>query len=140
MRNEQLIIIDDNTENLRSMKDAILDMGFTQEVIGFHNATVALDYLRKSIPIPLVIICIMNSVNLSGFALRAAILGMEDCPAKLAPFVFFSTSHTWEDIGMAEQLQANAVFKRATNEAELKSTLHTVFGMLFSGNTTQYVA
>ena len=130
MRNEPLVIIDDDLHDLHAMQRTVLAMGLTREVIVFDNAVMALDFIRRSIPVPIAIICRIDNRFFSGFQLRAAILGMEDCPARRAPFIFFSRSYTWESIGQASELEVHAVFRKTGNETELRDNLQAIFGLL----------
>lgn len=112
MRDEPVILIDDDLEDLQLLEEMARDLKLTNQVLAFNNPETALDFLTKTILEPLFILCDINMPRLNGFQLRAELL-KSDSNIKEVPFLFLSTSGSEREILEAKKLQVRQYYTKS---------------------------
>jgi CheY-like chemotaxis protein len=121
-----ILVIDDDTEDLELIGDALKSLNVKNDIELFQNAHESLDYLAKTNRRPFFILCDVNMGNMSGFELRQEINKDERLELKSVPFLFLSTSDNNPDITMAYKLAAQGYFKKPDNFEEIKLMLQKI--------------
>jgi CheY-like chemotaxis protein len=129
MRNEPVIIIDDDLEDLELLREMITEMQFSNQIILFSNSLTALEFLKTSALVPLFILCDINMPKLNGFQLREELLN-SNSKIKNAPFLFLSTSKMEREISIANELKVHAYFAKSNTLQGMKETLENILSLL----------
>lgn len=125
MRDEPIIIIDDDIEDLELFKSIAAEEGLPNPILPFNDPVSALDFLTNSIILPLIIICDINMPKLDGFQLRTELLN-SNASTKDVPFLFLSTSKPDKRIEQANELKVHAYYTKQATYQGMKETFQSI--------------
>ena len=129
MRDEPIIIIDDDMEDIELFKEIATELRLPNQILSFHDPLNAVDFLKNTILEPVLILCDINMPKLDGFQLRTELLN-SDSNIKNVPFVFLSTSKVSRDITHANKLQAFAYYSKPDTIDGIKQTFQSIMQAL----------
>lgn len=111
-KDNPIIIIDDNDEDLELICEAFKELQVKNELLCFKLGDEALTFLKNSEHQPLFILCDVNMNSITGFDLRQILHKDESLRIKSIPFLFLSTSGHRKDITNAYSLSVQGYFKK----------------------------
>ncbi len=126
MGNKPIIFIDDDLEDLETMREMASLMYHPTQVMVFDKPHAALDFLKTSDTLPLFILCDINMPKLTGFQLREELLSMREPPFNNVPFILLSTSKTEAEILLADELKIKGFYKKSNSFSGMKETLENI--------------
>jgi CheY-like chemotaxis protein len=132
MRNEPVIIIDDDIEDLELLKAMATELRVSSQVLVFNNPEDALDFLKKTIIEPLFILCDINMPRINGFQLRTELL-KSDSTIKDVPFLFLSTAKTEYELSKADTLKVQAYYTKANSFNGMRDIFENIVSSLKIG-------
>ena len=112
MNNFPILIIEDDKDDCDFILEAVTDTGIENKIHCFSSPIPALEYLRTTEEIPLLIICDINLPEMNGLAFKRIINGDALLNNKRIPFVFLSTSSHGYLVDEAFNLSVQGYFKK----------------------------
>lgn len=125
---QQIIIIEDDTDDQEIMKLTLSDLYVESEVIFFNEGQSALDYLSDASIIPLIIFSDINMPGMNGFQLRDKIHADPDLRMKCTPYIFLTTGGESKHIWEAYTKNVQGFFVKPSSVSEWKDLFALVLG------------
>ena len=126
MNTSPIYIVDDDKDDQDIVKDAVRELGLTNELKFFMTAEEILKELKSKKEVPFIIISDINLPRMDGFELRKKILREADITDKSIPFIFWSTTTSEAQIKKAYDLSAHGFFLKGRTYKELKDGLEEI--------------
>lgn len=124
-RLKPIVIIDDDTDDLFLMKDAVNAIGCPNPVITFDKPEEALSYLKQATISPLLIMCDTRMPKISGIELRSEMLKNLLSIIKV-PFFLLSGAKSEMAGTILEKLKISACITKANTYDGIKKILRQV--------------
>lgn len=122
-----IVIVDDDQDDQEILKDVMQELGVTNELIIFGNATDAYDYLLTTTDRPFIILCDNNLPKVSGLEFKRQIDENSYLRRKSIPFVFLSTSAESNAVNEAyTQMTVQGFFQKKASMPELKTLVELI--------------
>lgn len=122
-----IVLIDDDEDDLHLLIEIFTDMNLPNEIHLFRNTASVISFLQKPEVDPFMIISDINMPVLNGFQLRQTISLDPLINFKRIPYLFFSTSPSYDVIvNDPTSAMIQGVFKKPAKHAEWKETLSTI--------------
>jgi len=118
-----IIIIDDDIDDTTLIREAFDELKCENEIIVFHDSTLAFQYLEQLKQQPFFILCDVNMVRLNGLKLRQLINESEKLRLLAIPFLFWSTSGSSHLVNQAYSLNIQGFFKKPDSIQEIKKMI-----------------
>ena len=123
MNTSPIYIVDDDKDDQDIVKDAVRELGLTNELKFFMTAEEILKELKSKKEVPFIIISDINLPRMDGFELRKKILREADITDKSIPFIFWSTSASDAQVKRAYDLSAHGFFLKGRTYNEMKDRI-----------------
>jgi DNA-binding NarL/FixJ family response regulator len=119
-----IIIIEADPDEVDLLRDAILQVGCTREVIALTDPIDAINSLKIQEK-PFMILCNISMHGVNGFSLRKAILDDEELTWKCRPFLFYAAIGSEKDRKQVFDLGAHGYLHGINDFDVLVDTLRT---------------
>jgi CheY-like chemotaxis protein len=86
-----IVVIEDDTDDLDLLKEALKETQIENELICFGNGPDAYDYLKTTTQQPFLILCDVNLPRQNGIEFKAQMDADPQLRQKSIPFIFYST-------------------------------------------------
>ncbi|MBC7535189.1 MAG: response regulator [Ferruginibacter sp.] len=139
MQNFPILIIEDDKDDCEFILEAISGTGIENKIYCFPSPVPALEYLRTTQEIPLLIICDINMPEMNGLAFKRIINGDPYLNAKRIPFVFLSTSAQSYLVDEAFHLCVQGYFKKPTTLNDYRILASSIIQYWLSSKLPQAV-
>jgi len=112
-------MIDDDEDDIILFREALRNVGVTNEIVCFQSPSQAFKYLQTTEALPILIICDINMPLMSGPALKKLL--NEECfvHKKRIPFVFLSTAGNELSAETLSKLDVQGYFQKENNIAAM---------------------
>jgi len=118
--NGPIVLIEDDKDDVLTMQEALKDLNIGNEVVYFPNTILAMEFLIETKQQPFLIICDINMPFQNGLDFKRNIDDHPELKKKCIPFVFYSTSASYEDVSKAFlQMSIQGFFKKANSYNEI---------------------
>lgn len=115
-----IILIEDDTDDVVTMQEALKDLNMENELIYFPNTILAMEFLKGTTKQPFLIICDINMPIQNGLDFKQDIDANPELKKKCIPFIFYSTSASYEDVSKAFlQMSIQGFFKKGRSYNEI---------------------
>ncbi len=121
-----LIVIEDDRDDQIFLRDAIVDLGYKNQLKFFHDCEAVFNYLKPSTDQPFLIISDINLPGVTGIELKKRINADEHLRKKSIPFIFYTTSDQKYAIGKAYEMIVQGFFVKENSIDKIKSTLKNI--------------
>ncbi|MEO6488993.1 MAG: response regulator [Ferruginibacter sp.] len=122
-----IVLIEDDTEDVLTMQEALKDLNIGNELIYFPNTILALKYLKETEQQPFLIICDVNMPFQNGLDFKRNIDDHPDLKKKCIPFIFYSTSANSDEVSKAFlQMSIQGFFKKASSYDEILNDITAI--------------
>lgn len=121
-----IIIIEDDEDDRKFMKDVFSDLNYENEIIYFEDGQVALNFLTTEKIEPFIIISDINMPVLNGMALKEEIQKNENLRLKCIPYLFFTTSANQQHVIDAYSKSVQGFFIKPNSMMKLKEILKKI--------------
>ena len=111
-RNEPILLIDDDSNEVTILQDALQKPGIENELIYFSDGLAAFAYLKTTDAAPLFILSDINMPGLNGIELRRRLIEDEDARRKSVPFIFLTTATGTLAIKDAYEMSVQGFFQK----------------------------
>lgn len=126
MNARPIIIIDDDNEDLETIKEALEHLHVENEIIVFDDGFKFIDFIRATDNRAFFILCDMNMNKINGLELKKIIYDDERLRLKCVPFIFMSTSGASTEVMKAYSYGVQGYFVKPPTFEGLKDLLHYI--------------
>lgn len=126
MNSKPIIIIDDDTEDLDFVKEALALLGVANEVIVFDDGFEFISFIRETENRAFFILCDVNMSRINGLELKKLIYDDEQLRLKCVPFIFMSTSGASTEVLRAYSYGVQGYFVKPQTFEGLKDLLQFI--------------
>ncbi|MGZ5135951.1 MAG: response regulator [Flavitalea sp.] len=126
MKENAILIVDDDRDDLDLIRDVISHLKITRPVHYFTSGSELEDYLLSKNDSPFLIICDINLPDGDGFSVRKKIADNPHLKYKSVPFIFWSTTGSEKQIQYAYDLPAQGFFFKPNNFDDLVETVTVI--------------
>lgn len=124
--NGPLVYIDDDEDDQLLFKQAVKELGFSNEIRSFSNGSAVLTYLETTTDEPLLLLCDLNMPLMDGLELRRRIDESEYLKQKSIPFIYFTTAASPEQVQQAYRGAIQGFHTKAMVFSDLKEQLQVI--------------
>jgi len=124
--NGPIILVEDDTNDVDVIIEAIKEIGVTNEVIAFYTAQEAYDFLITTTESPFFILCDVRMPYVDGLSFRRNIFKNEELRKKSIPFIFFTGLVSQDIVNEAYNLEVQGFFEKAPSYDAIKEQLLTL--------------
>jgi len=118
--NGPIVLIEDDTDDAFTMQEALKDLDIGNEFVYFPNTILAMKFLSETKEQPFLIICDVNMPFQNGLDFKRKIDDHPELKKKCIPFIFYSTSASYQDVSKAFlQMSIQGFFKKANSYSEI---------------------
>lgn len=118
--NGPIVLIEDDEDDVITMQEALKDLNVGNELIYFHDTISALEFLKETKEQPFLIICDINLPFQNGLDFKRNIDEHSELKKKCIPFIFYSTSASYDDVSAAFlQMSIQGFFKKPDTYGEI---------------------
>ena len=118
--NGPIVLIEDDTDDAFTMQEALKDLDIGNELVYFPNTILAMKFLSETKEQPFLIICDVNMPFQNGLDFKRQIDDHPELKKKCIPFIFYSTSASYQDVSKAFlQMSIQGFFKKANSYSEI---------------------
>lgn len=121
-----IIILEDDSDDQEILKDIFDKLGYSNEIVFFHNGDEALEYLNNTDNKPFLILSDINMPKLNGFEVRNKIFTNEQLQRKCIPYLFFTTGANKKSVIDAYALSVQGFFVKSTTIQGLENTIRKI--------------
>lgn len=122
-----IIIIEDDEDDREIYERVLKELNIPNEIVWFDKCTAAIDYLKRTVEQPFVIISDINLPGLSGIDCKRIIDSNEVLRVKSIPFLFLSTALGKKTVNSVYALMnVQGYFQKSANYEEIKHTIKTI--------------
>ncbi|MBC8033708.1 MAG: response regulator [Chitinophagaceae bacterium] len=121
-----IIVVEDDTNDAEIIRDAIKDIGVTNEVKLFPSAHDAYEHLLHTTHRPFFILCDIRMPTIDGLSFRKRICGNEVLKKKSIPFIFFTAIVSQEIVNEAYDMEVQGFYQKARTYEGIKEQLLTI--------------
>jgi CheY-like chemotaxis protein len=119
-----IVIVDDDPDDQELIQAAIVESGFSNQLVFFTTCKPAFEYLKSSPDQPFLIICDVNLPIQSGIEFKRDIDNDQQLRQKSIPFVFLSTSVDRGSVDTAyKEMTVQGFFRKSHSYQDLKHLL-----------------
>ena len=127
INNGPIVLIEDDTEDAFTMQEALKDLKIGNEFVYFPNTILAMQFLESTQQQPFLIICDVNMPFQNGLDFKKNIDEHPELKKKCIPFIFYSTSASYEDVSKAFlQMSIQGFFKKANTYDQILSDITAI--------------
>ncbi len=127
MRTGPIVLIEDDSDDVLTMQEALKDLKVGNELVYFPNAILAMQFLKETVVQPFLIICDLNMPFKNGLDFKRDVDADPELKKKCIPFIFYSTSATEADVSAAFlQMSIQGFFKKANSYDEILSDVTAI--------------
>ena len=127
MTHGPIVIVEDDKDDQEIYSEVIKDLGITNKLIFYDDASEALKYLSTTEEQPFIILSDVNMPVMNGFDFKKKIQDDPYLRAKGIPFVFISTDANKISIRHAHALSVQGYFQKPLNLDAFTKMLLTLF-------------
>ena len=125
--NGPIVLIEDDTDDAFTMQEALKDLDIGNEFVYFPNTILAMKFLSETKEQPFLIICDVNMPFQNGLDFKRKIDDHPELKKKCIPFIFYSTSASYQDVSKAFlQMSIQGFFKKANSYDEILSDITAI--------------
>ena len=122
-----IVLIEDDSDDVLTMQEALKDLKVNNELLYFPNAILAMTFFRETVVQPFLIICDLNLPFKNGLEFKQEVDADPELKKKCIPFIFYSTSVTEADVSKAFlQMSIQGFFKKANSYPEILSDVTAI--------------
>lgn len=126
MKNNPILIVDDDLEDLDLIKEVVDHLNIERSIHYFKSGVELETFLQTSSSAPFLVICDVNLPEEDGFAIKKRISLNKELKYKAVPFIYWSTDASEKQIQYAYDLPAQGFFFKPSNFKELCETFETI--------------
>ncbi|RYF95522.1 MAG: response regulator [Chitinophagaceae bacterium] len=115
-----IILVDDDEDDLEIAAEAIISLGYTNEIIKCNSGQSLISKLHTPIEVPFLIICDLNLPGKDGIEVRKMLVSSDEVKYKTIPFVLWSTGATDAQIRQSFDLWAQGIFEKPASFDKVK--------------------
>ena len=122
-----IIIIEDDQDDILTLKEAMADAEVWNPLMIFTNAPDAYDYLKSTEDQPFLILCDVNLPRQNGIEFKHQLDNDPEMRARSIPFIFYTTYVTQYAINEAyRNLTVQGFFQKNNTYQELKDVIRII--------------
>jgi CheY-like chemotaxis protein len=121
-----IIVIEDDSDDQEVLTEIFEGLNYGNEIIFFHEAEKALDYLSRTEVLPFLILSDINMPKLNGLELKRKIHTNAALQVKCIPYLFFTTAASKDSVIDAYSMSAQGFFIKENSMKELKKTISII--------------
>lgn len=128
MANEgPIVIVDDDKDDQDIIREVLLALGTSNELMFFNKASNAFDYLKAETKQVFIIFCDINLPGKNGLVFKRQIDDDAELRRKSIPFVFLSTNANKETVTEAyATMTVQGFFKKGESTTEIQTALSLI--------------
>jgi len=126
MRNNPMVILEQDADDREMITEAMKDLGYTNELVFLENSGELIEYLETTPAAPFFILCDVNLRPEDGFRIREKIEQNKQVYYKSVPFIYLSTEASDGQIKKAYDLHSQGFFLKANSYGQLKEILQAL--------------
>ena len=126
MNTNPIIIIDDDEDDIKIIKEAFKELDAENEIITFTDGFKFLEFIKATDKKALFILCDINMSKIGGLELKKRIFQDDRLRLKCVPFLFFSTSNASASILEAYSFGVQGYFVKPNSMQEYKNILQSM--------------
>ncbi|MET0243458.1 MAG: response regulator [Flavitalea sp.] len=121
-----IIIVDDDEDDVEIASEAIVSLGYTNDIITCTSGRELIAKLHSSIQVPFIIICDLNLPMKDGIEVRKMLVSSDQVKHKTIPFVLWSTGATDAQIRQTFDLWAQGIFEKPASFENVRKLFSVV--------------